>query len=55
MSKVKKILEFILALLNFLFHFKSSTDDETTEMAESYPRALPPAATGAVPLFETIP
>ena len=29
MAKIKKILEFILALLNFLFHFKPTPDEET--------------------------
>lgn len=28
MSKIKKIIEFILALLNFLFHFKPTPDEE---------------------------
>ena len=56
MSKFKKILEFILALLNFLFHFKpSSNDTEEPENVESYPRSIPDGTAGAVPLFETLP
>ena len=27
-GKIKKVLEFILALLNFLFHFKSGDEEE---------------------------
>jgi len=56
MSKFKKILEFILALLNFLFHFKPSSDDkEKPESVESYPRPLPSGPAWTVPLFETLP
>jgi len=55
MSKFKRIIEFILALLNFLFHFKPVPDDETPDIAESYPRPVPPASARADPLFETIP
>ena len=54
MTKLKKILQFILALLNFLFHFKPVPDDETPDIAESYPRPVPPASARADPLFETI-
>ena len=43
MSKFKRIIEFILALLNFLFHFKSSTDDKTAIVTKTYPSpAVPP-------------
>ena len=55
MTKLKKILQFILALLSFLFHFKPVPDDETPDIAESYPRPVPPASARADPLFETIP
>ncbi|KKB50940.1 hypothetical protein HMPREF1212_01667 [Parabacteroides sp. HGS0025] len=55
MTKLKKILQFILALLNFLFHFKPVPDDETPDIAEFYPRPVPPASARADPLFETIP
>ena len=56
MTKLKKILQFILALLNFLFHFKPSPDDaEKPEITRSYPRPVPPASARADPLFETIP
>ena len=55
MSKFKRIIEFILALLNFLFHFKPVPDDETPDIAESYPRPVPLASARADPLFETIP
>ena len=37
MSKFKRIIEFILALLNFLFHFKPSTDDKTAIVTKTYP------------------
>ena len=40
MSKFKRIIEFILALLNFLFHFKPLPDDETPHVIESYPSPL---------------
>jgi hypothetical protein len=56
MAKIKKILEFILALLNFLFHFKPTPDEETIAPVENYPRpASPPGQERAEPLFETIP
>ena len=55
MEKIKKIIEFILALLNFLFHFKPTPDEETTASVENYPRpASPPGKERAEPLFETI-
>lgn len=55
MAKIKKIIEFILALLNFLFHFKPTPDEETTASVENYPRpASPPGKERAEPLFETI-
>ena len=63
MSKLKRIIEFILALLNFLFHFKSIPDDETPDMADPYPSPVPSPVPPAVrspetrtdPLFEIIP
>lgn len=56
MSKFKRIIQFILALLNFLFHFKPSTDEETTIVAETDPHpAAPPDAERVHPVFETIP
>lgn len=55
MSKFKRIFQFILALLNFLFHFKSVPDEETPDMAESYPVPVPHPEARTAPLFETIP
>lgn len=56
MAKIKKIIEFILALLNFLFHFKPTPDEETTASVENYPvPTLPPGKKRTEPLFETIP
>lgn len=56
MSKFKRIIQFILALLNFLFHFKSNDDEEAPLPVETYPRAAaPPGATRNEPLFEDIP
>lgn len=56
MSKLKRILEFILALLNFLFHFKPSADEEASPPVETYPRtSAPPDAERDKPLFEDIP
>ena len=40
MSKFKRIIEFILALLNFLFHFKPSTDDKTAIVTKTIPALL---------------
>ena len=40
MAKIKKIIEFVLALLNFLFHFKPTPDEETTASIENYLRRL---------------
>ena len=55
MKKIRKVLEFILALLNFLFHFKPVPDDETPDVIESYPSPVPSSPARADPLFETIP
>ena len=56
MSKIKQIIEFILALLNFLFHFKPKPDEKATAPVEIYPApAPPPGPERAEPLFETIP
>lgn len=55
MSKIKRIIEFILALLNFLFHFKPTDDEETPLPVETYPRPVaPPGTTRNEPLFEDI-
>lgn len=43
MSKFKKILEFIIALLSFLFNFKSS-DDESKKTVLVYPGRTGPVA-----------
>ena len=56
MSKFKRIIEFILALLNFLFHFKTSADDETAIVTETYPApAAPPGTERDYPVFEPVP
>lgn len=56
MSKFKRIIQFILALLNFLFHFKTNDDEEAPLPVETYPRATaPPGAARNEPLFEDIP
>lgn len=56
MAKIKKIIEFILALLNFLFHFKPTPDEETPAPVEIYPASVaPPGKKRAEPVFETIP
>lgn len=55
MSKFKRIIEFILALLNFLFHFKPVPDDETPDVIEFYPSPVLSSPARADPLFETIP
>lgn len=56
MAKIKKIIEFILALLNFLFHFKPTPDEETPAPVEIYPASVaPPGKERAEPVFETIP
>lgn len=39
MTKVKRIIQFILALLNFLFHFKPVPDEEPPIDSETYPGA----------------
>ncbi len=55
MSKLKRILEFILALLNFLFHFKPSPDEEAIDVVETYPRpAAPPGKERDKPVFEPV-
>ena len=56
MSKFKRIIEFILALLNFLFHFKPSADDETAIVTETYPApAAPPGKERDHTLFTPVP
>ena len=37
MQKIRKIIEFILALLNFLFHFKPVPDEKPPVSTENYP------------------
>ena len=37
MQKIRKILEFILALLNFLFHFKPVPDEKPPVNTQTYP------------------
>ena len=37
MKKIRKVLEFILALLNFLFHFKPVPDETPPISPESFP------------------
>ena len=56
MSKFKRIIEFILALLNFLFHFKPSTDDEATTVTQTSPSpAAPPGKERDHTLFTPVP
>ncbi len=56
MSKFKRIIEFILALLNFLFHFKPTPDNEAIATVETYPGpAAPPGTERDNPLFAPIP
>lgn len=56
MKKVKRIIEFILALLNFLFHFKPMPDEENPIVVAPFPEDDPPGtAPRDQPLFETIP
>lgn len=40
MNKFKKILEFIIALLNFLFHF-TPEEDKKSKAQVVYPKTLP--------------
>ena len=53
MKKIRKVLEFILALLNFMFHFKP---DETPSISpETFPRPDPQDPKERdEPLFETV-
>lgn len=56
MEKIKKIIGFVLALLNFLFHFKPTPNDETLVSPETYPTShQPPDPEGVEVVFETIP
>ena len=55
MKKIRKVLEFILALLNFLFHFKPVPDETPPISPESFP--LPDyqdLEKRNEPLFETV-
>ena len=55
MSKVKKIIEFVIALLNFLFHFKPSPDEKNPVIVSPLPLPAPPdTETWNKPLFETV-
>lgn len=55
MQKIRKILEFILALLNFLFHFKPVADETPPTGSETFPRPAPQnSAERDEPLFETV-
>lgn len=55
MQKIRKIIEFVLALFNFLFHFKPVPDEESPVSFETYPRPAPPdTEEGDEPLFETV-
>ena len=55
MQKIRKILEFILALLNFLFHFKPVPDETSPIDPETFPRPAPQDPTERdEPLFETV-
>ena len=55
MQKIRKILEFILALLNFLFHFKPVPDETSPIDPENFPRPAPQDPTERdEPLFETV-
>lgn len=38
MKKIRKVLEFILALLNFMFHFKPTPDETPSISPETFPR-----------------
>lgn len=37
MQKIRKIIEFVLALLNFLFHFKPIPDERPPVSTKTYP------------------
>ncbi|UBD62651.1 hypothetical protein [Parabacteroides merdae] len=55
MKKIRKVLEFILALLNFLLHFKPVPDETPPISPESFP--LPDyqdLEKRNEPLFETV-
>ena len=52
MQKIRKILEFILALLNFLFHFKPAPDEKPPVNTQTYPD--PDLQERDEPLFETV-
>lgn len=55
MQKIRRILEFVLALLNFLFHFKPAPDEKPPVNAETYPRPDPQdSEEGDEPLFEAV-
>ena len=55
MKKIRKILGFILALLNFLFHFKPTPDETPPISSETFPRPAPQdSEEREEPLFETV-
>ena len=48
MTKIKPIIEFILALLNFLFHFKHNPDEPGTD-TNLLPHGTPETGTSPAP------
>lgn len=55
MSKFKKIIAFLLALLDFLFHLKEKPDEKVPDVMVPVPTALPPDSEERdEPLFETV-
>ncbi|WP_418570886.1 hypothetical protein [Parabacteroides johnsonii] len=55
MKKIRKVLEFILALLNFMFHFKPTPDETSSISPETFPRPDPQDPKERdEPLFETV-
>ena len=56
MSKVKNILQFIIALLNFLFHFKQLPDEQNPDVNRPAPDPMQPDSKARdKPLSEDIP
>lgn len=52
MKKIKPIIEFILALLNFLFHFKHEPDEPGTDTDDLPDRMVETGTSPAPPLGE---
>lgn len=48
MKKIKPVIEFILALLNFLFHFKHEPDEPGTN-TDVLPDGIPETGTSPAP------